>query len=214
MLNDNTPEKGFKANTNIGPDANAVGCVWKDIVHFVEIRISDSICGKTAEDFAAEAIEYALRDMRIDWTDTKSAKERLYRTARKVAKWRIGAAFKKAQHAIISFDLDTLETTLDGDELEVSPAEALVAEEKHRAYTQYKEMKAMGRSALRRLDDFLHKHGVSLRDVEVYKEWELYNVPTDSVCKRHGIKTSNLHKIVCVVNGILRRCGRDLLKDE
>ena len=71
-----------------------------------------------------------------------------------------------------------------------------------------------GSRDLRRLDDFLRKHGVSLRDVEVYKEWELYNVPTDSVCKRHGIKTSNLHKIVCVVNGILRRCGRDLLKDE
>ena len=200
--------------TNEPFNSNWIQPALKDLVRYVERWIGNSHkdIAKTAEEIANGAIAYALKPGLTGKGPFPSSKEHLFRTARMFAKYAFLDEVKQAKYIAVRFD-DHKEDE-DGDEMEITPAEAMIAEEKHRAYTQYKEMKAMGRSALRRLDDFLRKHGVSFRDIEVYKEWELYNVPTDSVCKRHGIKTSNLHKIVCVVNGILRRCGRDLLKDE
>lgn len=200
--------------TNEPFNSDWIQSALKDLVRYVARWIGNSHTDitKTAEEIANGAIAYALKPGLTGKGPFPSSKEHLFRTARMFAKYAFLDEVKQAKYIAVSFD-DHKEDE-DGDELEVSPAEAMIAEEKHRAYTQYKEMKAMGRSALRRLDDFLRKHGVSVRDIEVYKEWELYNVPTEAVCKRHGITTSNLHKIVCVVNGILRRCGRNLLKDE
>ena len=78
----------------------------------------------------------------------------------------------------------------------------------------HSETMAIGRIALRRLDGFLRKHGVSCRDIEVYKDWELFKVPTEVTCSRHDIKAGNLYKIVCIVNQILEYHGKDLLKDQ
>ena len=48
-------------------------------------------------------------------------------------------------------------------------------------------------------------------DIDIYKSWELYNVPTAIVTKKYKISTSNLHKIVCTVNKIISRYGKELL---
>ena len=200
--------------TNEPFDSNWIQPALKDLVRHVERWIGNSHTdiAKTAEEIANGAIAYALKPGLTGKGPFPSSKEHLFRTARMFAKYVFLDEVKQAKYITVSFD-DHKEDE-DGDELEVSPAEALVAEEKHRAYTQYKEMKAMGRSALRRLDDFLRKHGVFFRVIEVYTEWALHIVATVSVCKRHGIEPRYVRVIVCVVNGILRRCGRDLLKDE
>ena len=68
-----------------------------------------------------------------------------------------------------------------------------------------------GHLALKKLDTFLAKKSVSKRDIDIYKSWELYSVPTAIVTKKYKISTSNLHKIVCTVNKIISRYGKELL---
>ena len=74
-----------------------------------------------------------------------------------------------------------------------------------------KETTAQGLAALAQLEDFLSAHGVSKRDIAIFKDWYLYNIPTDVVCRKHQVTQTNLHRIVCLVKQILRTHGHSLI---
>ena len=175
------------------------------------IGTSHAYITDTAEDIANWAIAYALKPGLTEKGPFPGSKEHLFRTARKFAQYAFLDEVKKAKR--IAASLDDREKDGDGDEIKTSRLEEQYTAENYRAYKQHKDMEEMGSMALRRLADFLRKYGVSHRDIEVYTDWELNNIPTEIVCKQHDIKPSNLHKIVCVINGILRRYGKELIKD-
>ena len=182
-----------------------VARVIAKLTHHVGHKIHGLCLSMAAEDIAAEAIEYALKA--IKWEDVPKLEKRLFRTARKVAGWIICREIKKAQNSIVSFGLDIREVNEDGEEQELSKAETDYSEELHRAEQVQKETMAKGRSALAKLDDFRKIHGVSARDIAIFKDWYLYNIPTDVVCRKHQITQTNLHRIVCLVKQILRTDG-------
>lgn len=186
-----------------------VARVIAKVTHHVEYKIHGLCLSMAAEDIAAEAIEYALKA--IKWEDVPKLEKRLFRTARKVAGWIICREIKKARNSIVSFDLDTREVNEDGEEQELSKAETDYSEELYCAEQVQKETMAKGRSAHAQLDDFLKTRGVSERDIAIFKDWYLYNVPTKVVCRKYQISQTNLHRIVCLVKQILRTDGHSLV---
>ena len=195
-----------KANKKHEHDnARIIARVWAKTHHLVKYKIRGLCLSMAAEDIAAEAIEYALKA--IKWKDVPKLEKRLFRTARKVAGWIICREIKKARNSIMSFDLDTREVNEDGEEQELSKAETDYSEELHRAEQAQNEKMAKGRAAFAQLDDFLKTRGVSERDIAIFKDWYLYNIPTDVVCRKHQITQTNLHRIVCLVKQILRTDG-------
>ena len=153
--------------TNEPFDSNWIQPALKDLVRYVERWIGNSYSDitKTAEEIANGAIVYALKPGLTGKGPFPSNKAHLFRTARRFAKYAIIDESKKAKK--IAVHLDDRKEDEDGEEMDVHPVEAKHLMENYRANVQEKKMKAMGRWALRRLDDFLRKHGVSLRDIEV-----------------------------------------------
>ena len=200
----------IKNSSNYEDDnTRVIARVWAKTHHLVKYKIRGLCLSMAAEDIAAEAIEYALK--KIKWEDIPKLGERLFRTARKVAGWIICREIKKARNSIMSFDLDTREVNEDGEEQELSKAETDYSEELHRAEQVQKETTAQGLAALAQLEDFLSAHGVSKRDIAIFKDWYLYNIPTDVVCRKHQVTQTNLHRIVCLVKQILRTHGHSLI---
>ena len=57
---------------------------WVKITHLVEYKTHSLVLVRTAEDIAAEAIEYALKDKSLTWEDLLSTEAHIFRVARKV----------------------------------------------------------------------------------------------------------------------------------
>ena len=185
--------------------------VWMKTKHHVEYKTHGLDLSKTAEDIAAEAIEFALKDKRITWEDIPSAEVHLFRVARKVAQWRICDEIKKSTKSIVYYELDNCEVNEDGKQQELSKVEVDHVNESYRAEYIHNERMKLGRMALVKLDKFLAARGVSDRDIGIYKGWSLYNMSTDVTCRRYKVTPTNLHKIVCVIKQILRADGPMLL---
>lgn len=192
---------------------NTINRVWAKTVRLIAYKTYGLDLSKTASDIAAEAVEYALKDKKTAWDDTPSSEKHLFSLARKVARWFICKEIEKARRAPVSYDLDSPEEGLDGEPLEISSAEASYVLECYHEAKRHAEMMALARMALSRLDDFLARNGVSSRDISIYKDRALYSMQTENVCRKYSIKPSNLYKIVCVVNGILARKGRALVRE-
>ncbi len=167
----------------------------------------------SAEDIATEAITYAITPALEGKEAFPSSEKHLMRRARMIAKWRIQAAAQKASKMPECKSMDCLLEDEDGTPQEQSSAEVEFVMQHCHEMKHRREMQAQGRLALRRLDDFLHRKGVSRRDIKIYKARSLYQAPTDVVCSKYCISSSNLYKIVCVVNRILSRYGRSLVLD-
>ena len=184
---------------------------WVKITHLVEYKTHSLVLARTAEDIAAEAIEYALKDKALTWEDLLSTEAHLFRVARKVAQWRICDEIKKSELSIVSYELGGCEENEEGEQQEISKAEADYSVRLYREAFAHEIRKEDGRMALSRLDGFLSGKGVSDRDINVFKSWALYNMPTDVACRKYSVTPTNLHKIVCVVRQILRTDGHLLL---
>ena len=192
---------------------NTINRVWAKTVRLIAYKTYGLDLSKAAGDIVAEAIEYALKDKSVTWDDTSSSENHLFRVAKKVAKWFICKEIEKTKRALISYELDSSEEGIDGEPLEISRAESTCVMGRYYERQRYVEMMAKGRLALSRLDDFLARNGVSSRDISIYKDRALYSMQTENVCRKYSIKPSNLYKIVCVVNGILARKGRALVRE-
>jgi hypothetical protein len=185
--------------------------VWKKLVSFISTKPKDILLSKSACDIASEAIVYALKNKNIDWRNHKRAEKHLYNSARKISGWFIKNEQKNALKAIVRYTLDTYTEINEGDPFPENWMTAKHSHEQYNAEKQHKDQMELGRHALRLLDDFLLKKGVSPRDISVYKAWELYKTPTKTVSEKYNISSSNLHKIVSTVNDILSCNGRELL---
>ena len=189
-----------------------VQSVFKGITKLTKWRMYSSVIEKTAEEIASSAILYALKPGLTGTGAFPHDKAHLFRTAKKFARFAFLDEVKKAQKAQ-DLSLDDRRANNEGEEEESSCSEIEFVMHDYRAKKLHGEAMEIGRIALRRLDGFLLKHGVSRRDIAVYKDWKLFNVSTEVVCSRHDIKAGNLYKIVCIVNRILKRNGKDLVKD-
>ncbi len=190
-----------------------VQSVFKDITKLTKWWMYSSVIEKTAEEIASSAILYALKPGLTGTGAFPNDKAHLFRTAKKFARFAFLDEVKKAQKAQ-NLSLDDHRANNEGEVEEASCSEIEFVMHDFRAKRMYGETMEIGRIVLRRLDGFLRKHGVSYRDIEVYKDWALFKVPTEVVCSRHDIKAGNLYKIVCIVNHILERYGKDLIKDH
>ena len=192
--------------------ASTINRVWVKTVRLIAYKTYGLDLSKTADDIAAEAIEYALKDKKTATADTSSFEKLLFRIAKKVARWFICKEIEKAKRAPVSYELDSPEEGIDGEPLETSKAETNYVMDRYHEAQKHAEMMAKGRMALSRLDGFLTRKGVSSRDISIYKDRALYGMQTADVCWKYSIKPSNLYKIVCVVNGILATQGRALVR--
>lgn len=192
---------------------DTINRVWVKTVKYIAYKTFGLDLSKTADDIAAEAIEFALKDKRVTWDDSAAAEKHLICVAKKVAKWCICKEIKKAKRAIISYELDIPEKGNDGEQPENHKAEVNYVMKQYREDQGHKKMMELGRLALSRLDCFLSGKGVSKRDIRIYKDRALYGMPTDDACMKHSVMPSNLYKIVCVVNSILATKGRALVRE-
>lgn len=192
---------------------NTITRIWNQTVHYTTYKTYGLDLSKTAEDIAAEAIEYALKNKDVTWDDTAASHKHLSASAKKVAMWTIRKEIQKIKRAKVSYELDTLAEEADEKSLEISKAESDHVKMLHHEKREHDEMKEIGRLALSRLDGFLARKGVSPRDICIYKDRALYTMPTDIVCKKHSIKPSNLYKIVSVINSILATKGHTLIRE-
>jgi len=185
---------------------------WEKIVHFVEYKTHWSSLPKTAEDITAEALEFAVRNDKITWNDATSAEVHLLRTAKMAAKWRIYSEIKKARRSLVSYELDNTIESEDGEHQELPKAESDRSVALHHEKRAQEIRKEHGRRAFAKLDGFLSGKGVSNRDICIFKDWFLYKKPTDTLCRKYNITSTNVHKIVCVVKSIIATEGRSLLR--
>lgn len=167
----------------------------------------------TAADIAARAITYALKPVTEGTGEFPTSEKHLMCTARKIAKWAISDAIKKAKRTLECESIDDIKKNNDGTVPEFSPHEVAYVMQRYLERKNHREMLAAGRSALRKLDAFLAKMGFSRRDIKIYIARDLYKEPTDVVCAKHSVSPGNLYKIVSVVKDTLRRHGRALLQD-
>lgn len=209
----NADDKDHDQNAELAISDGTINRVWKKIVNYIAYKTYGFDLSKTADDIAAEAIEFALKDKRVIWDDTSSSEKHLVCVAKKVAKWCICKEIKKAQRAIVSYTLDIPEKGNDGEQPENHKAEVNYVMKQYREDQGHKKMMELGRLALSRLDCFLSGKGVSKRDIRIYKDRALYGMPTDDACMKHSVMPSNLYKIVCVVNSILATKGRALVRE-
>ena len=208
-----TIDQAHNKNDKLAIGDDTINRVWKKIVSDIARKIHGLDLLKPAEDIAAEAIEFALKDKRVTWDDTPASEKRLVCTARKVAGWSICKEIKKAKRAIVSYELDFLEERIDGETREISKAEANYHMINYRAEECHKDMIDLGRLARSRLDAFLAREGVSSRDIDIFKDRVLNTMQTDVVCRKHFIEPCNLYKIVCEVKKILAAKGRELVRE-
>ena len=190
-----------------------IDSTWRKLTKEIAYRTYNMALPMSAADIAAKAITYAITPALEGKGEFPSSEKHLMRRARMVAKWGIQKALLKASRTPACYSLDCVMEDEDGDPQEHSSAEVEYVIQRYHADKRYNEMLARGRLALRRLDDFLRRKGVSRLDIEIYKARSLYQKPTDLVCSRYCISSSNLYKIVCVVKRILSRHGCSLVVD-
>lgn len=190
-----------------------IDSTWRKLTNEIANKTYNMDLPMSAADIAAKAIIYAIKPALEGKGEFPSSEKHLMRRARMVAKWGIQKAIQKASRMPECSSFDCVMEDEEGAPREHSLAEVEFVMNNYQADKRRHEMLAQGRLALRRLDDFLHRKGVSWRDIEIYKVRSLYQAPTDLVCSRYGISSSNLYKIVCVVNQILSRYGRSLVHD-
>ena len=188
-----------------------IASAWKKLTREVAYKTYNTHLPLTAEDIASKAITYALKPGINGTGEFPTSGKQLLRTARKIAKWAIIDAVKKANKLMESTD-EKMEDDDDIDQ-ELSPYEVEYVMQQYRAGKNHKEMVEIGEAALDKLDAFLAMLGVSKRDIKIYKARDLYRHPTDVVCAKHSVTPENLYKIVSVIKGILRRHGRSIIQD-
>ena len=197
-----------KALTNF---ESIVEKTWNRLVLSISKKIKNYNLSKTSYDIASEAISYALKNKNIDWNNLATAEKHLYYSAKKNSSWFIKKEVNNVQSSKVKYNLDSYNENKEG---ELSSENLIIS---HYSYEEYSknleddEFLSTGHLALKKLDTFLAKKSVSKRDIDIYKSWELYSVPTAIVTEKYKISTSNLHKIVCTVNKIISRYGRELL---
>ena len=188
-----------------------IASVWKKLTKEIAYKTYNQYLPLAAADIASRAITYALKPGMEGTGKFPTSETHLLRTARKIAKWAIIDAVKKANKLMESTD-EKMEDD-DGIDQELSPYEVEYVMQQYRAEKNHKEMMEIGKAALNKLDAFLAMNGVSKRDIEIYKARDLYSEPTDIVCAKHSVTPENLYKIVSVIKGILRRHGRSIIQD-
>lgn len=188
-----------------------IASAWKKLTKEIAYKTYNQYLPLTADDIASRAITYALKPGINETGDFPTSEMQLLRTARKIAKWAIIDAVKKANKLMESTDEKMADD--DGIDQELSTYEVTYVMQQHREDKIRKKIMAKGRSALKKLDAFLTQKGVSKRDIEIYKARDLYSEPTDIVCAKHSVTSENLYKIVSVIKGILRRHGRSIIRD-
>ena len=188
-----------------------IASAWKKLTKEIAYKTYNLNLPLTAGDIASKAITYALKPGLEGTGKFPTSETHLLRTARKIAKWAIIDAVKKANKLMESTD-EKMEDD-DGIDQELSPYEVEYVMQQFRAEKNHKEMMEIGEAALDKLDAFLAMLGVSKRDIKIYKARDLYRHPTDVVCAKHSVTPENLYKIVSVIKGILRRHGRSIIQD-
>jgi hypothetical protein len=190
---------------------NTIAEIWHKLVLSVANQIKNDDLSKTPCDIVSESISYALKNKKIDWSNKTNAEKHLYYSAKKNCSWIIKNERKKVERSRVKYTLDTYTKNEEGESVTDS---WLISKYSHDEYCERYSIDNLfitGHQALKKLDTFLAKKNVSNRDVDIYKSWELYNVPTAIVTEKYKISTSNLHKIVCTVNKIISRYGKELL---
>lgn len=190
---------------------NTITEVWHKLVLSVANQIKNDDLSKTPCDIVSESISYALKNKKIDWNNKINAEKHFYYSAKKNCSWIIKNERKKVERSRVKYTLDTYTKNEEGESVTDS---WLISKYSHDEYCERYSIDNLfitGHQALKKLDSFLAKKNVSNRDIDIYKSWELYNVPTAIVTEKYKISTSNLHKIVCTVNKIISRYGRELL---
>jgi len=188
-----------------------IASTWEKLTKEIAYKTYNQYLPLAAADIASRAITYALKPGMEGTGKFPTSETHLLRTARKIAKWAIIDAVKKANKLMESTD-EKMEDD-DGIDQELSPYEVEYVMQQYRAEKNHKEMMEIGKAALNKLDAFLAMNGVSKRDIEIYKARDLYSEPTDIVCAKHSVTPENLYKIVSVIKGILRRHGRSIIQD-
>ena len=64
-------------------------------------KIRNTYIFKSFEDIAIEAILYAMKNSKINWSDLASAEEHLFYSARKVSSWVISKELLKVKNSIV-----------------------------------------------------------------------------------------------------------------
>ena len=190
-----------------------IASAWKKLTREVAYKTYNTHLPLTAEDIASKAITYALKPMMDGTGMFPTSETHLLCTARKIAKWAIIDAVKKANKMPECESIDDARENDDGTVEDLSLYEVNHLLKQYREDNINKEMMKMGRSALDKLDAFLTMLGVSKRDIEIYKARDLYRHPTDVVCAKHSVTPENLYKIVSVIKSILRKHGRSIIQD-
>jgi hypothetical protein len=166
---------------------------------------------KAPEDIAIEAILYAIKNNKIDWSNLNSAEKHIFYSGRISSTWIIQSEFRKMKNSLVDFTLNNKSSNDNGDEAKEHWSQIEYSYEKYCSDKKDGEFFNAGRQALNKLDDFLRQKGISERDIAIYKDRVLYNISSIDVRNKYNISASNLYKIVCIINAILSRDGRELL---
>lgn len=189
-----------------------IASAWKKLTKEIAYKTYDLNLPLTADDMASRAIIYALKPGLEGTGKFPSSEKHFLYTARKIAKWTIIDAIKKSNKMQECESIDKEMENDDGTVQELSQYEVKYVLEQFHADKNYKEMLEMGKQALGKLDTFLAKRGVSERDIEIYKDRDLYNASADIICAKHSITRENLYKIVSVIKSKLRMHGRSMIQ--
>ena len=190
-----------------------IASAWKKLTKEIAYKTYNLNLPLTAADIASRAITYALKPGIEGTGKFPTSETHLLRTARKIAKWAIIDAVKKANKMPECESTDDTKENDDGTIEEISPYEAKYVAQQFREEKNHRKMMAIGRAALGKLDAFLAMHGVSKRDIKIYKARDLYRHPTDVVCAMHSVTPQNLYKVVSVIKSMLRKHGRSIIQD-
>ena len=169
---------------------------WKKLTKEIAYKTYNLNLHLTAADITSSAITYAIKPGMEGTGEFPASEMHLLRTARKIARWAIIDAVKKANKMPECESTDDTRENDDGTIEEISPYEAKYVAQQFRAEKNHKEMMEIGEAALDKLDAFLTMLGVSKRDIEIYKARDLYRHPTDVVCAMHSVTPQNLYKVV------------------
>lgn len=190
-----------------------IASAWKKLTKEIAYKTYNLNLPLTADEIASRALTYTLKPGIEGTGKFPTSETHLLRTARKIAKWAIIDAVKKANKMPECESIDDARENDDGTVEDLSLYEVNHLLKQYREENIHKEMMEMGRSALGKLDSFLAMNGVSKRDIEIYKARDLHSKPTAVVCAKHSVTPENLYKIVSVIKGILRKYGRSIVQD-
>ena len=176
--------------------------VEKKLIWPISRWLFGSYIGKEPEDIASEAIMYAIKPGLTGTGPYPATEQHLFLRAKKIARFKVLGEIAKAKRGP-EYCLDARPEGEDGDGMEISKAELVHAMQCYYEKKKDAAARALGRKLLRKIDSFLGKKGVSKRDIKIYKDRKLYDVPTEVICREHNITPSNFFRIVSIVNDIL-----------